>query len=80
MNRAGGPLLRSALALGALLAATLGAGCSGGSEPLTIVLVSLDTTRLDHLSAYDSPRDTTPTLRRLAREGTVFTQARSTSS
>jgi len=49
-------------------------------QELTIILVSLDTTRLDHLSAYGYDRETTPTLARLAAEGTVFTAARSSSS
>jgi len=49
-------------------------------EPLTILVVSLDTTRPDHLSPYGYDRETSPTLARLAREGTVFTNARSSTS
>jgi len=55
-------------------------GCWGRPEPLTILLISLDTTRPDHLSAYGYDRPTTPTLARLASEGTRFSNARSTSS
>jgi len=63
-----------------LLAALAGlAGC-GGEPPLRIVVISLDTTRPDHLSAYGYDQDTTPTLAKLAREGALFTNARSTSS
>ena len=50
------------------------------SEELLVVLVSMDTTRADHLTPYGYDRDTSPTLDRLAREGTVFTQARSSTS
>jgi len=58
------------------------AGCGGvfGKEDLTVILVSLDTTRPDHLSACGYSRDTTPTLARLASEGAVFTNMRSTTS
>lgn len=48
------------------------------SEPLHVIVVSLDTTRPDHLSAYGSARDTSPTLARLAAEGALFTEARTT--
>jgi arylsulfatase A-like enzyme len=73
-----------ALACLALLALSLGgpsAGCGWlDRDELTIVVISLDTTRPDHLSPYGYHRDTTPTLARLAAEGTLFTGARSTSS
>ena len=64
-----------------LLVAAFGGlfGC-GGEPPLRIILISLDTTRPDHLTPYGYDRPTTPTLARLAREGAVFTNARSTSS
>jgi arylsulfatase A-like enzyme len=56
-------------------------GCGRFSSPeLTIIVISLDTTRADHLSAYGYDRNTTPTLARLAEEGALFTNARSTSS
>jgi len=45
-----------------------------------VILVSLDTTRPDHLSAFGYGKPTTPTLERLAREGTLFTNARSSTS
>jgi arylsulfatase A-like enzyme len=63
--------LASALALG-----LLAAGCS--VEPPrrpNLLLVTLDTTRADHVSAYGYPRDTTPVLRELADAGTRFAQA-----
>jgi arylsulfatase A-like enzyme len=55
-------------------------GCRAGAEPLLVVVVSLDTTRPDHLSACGYSRPTTPTLERLAREGALFTEARSSTS
>ncbi len=60
-----------------LLSAAL-AACGDGE--LTVVVISLDTTRPDHLSAFGYGRPTTPNLERLAREGTRFDQARSTAS
>lgn len=69
-----------------ILAVVLGIAIVGGGillsrqDRLTILVVSMDTTRLDRLTPYGSPRATSPTLDRLAREGVRFTQARSTSS
>ncbi|MBN2053739.1 sulfatase, partial [bacterium] len=45
-----------------------------------IVLISIDTLRADHVSAYGYDRNVTPHLDRLAKHGTVFANARSTSS
>jgi arylsulfatase A-like enzyme len=42
-----------------------------------VILVSFDTTRADHLSTYGYPRETSPHLTALARDGLNFTQARS---
>ena len=36
------------------------------------MLVTLETTRADHLGAYGHDRDTTPNLDRLAAEGVLF--------
>jgi len=49
-------------------------------RPPNIILVSLDTTRADHTTPYGSVHDTTPTLARLAEQGTLFTQAFSQSN
>jgi arylsulfatase A-like enzyme len=75
-------LVPKAVAAAALL---LGLGslsaCGGPSTPdLTVIVISLDTTRPDHLSAYGYDRETTPTLARLASEGALFTNARTTTS
>jgi arylsulfatase A-like enzyme len=57
------------VALGAL------ASCSPRELPPTIVLISIDTLRADHVGAWGYPRDTTPTLDRLANESLVFERA-----
>jgi arylsulfatase A-like enzyme len=44
-------------------------------EKPNVVLVTMDTVRADHLSLYGYERDTTPHLRDLAREATVYTRA-----
>ncbi len=41
-------------------------------EGCNLVLISLDTLRADHLSAYGYERPTSPTLERLASEGVLF--------
>ncbi len=43
-----------------------------GSPPLNLILLSLDTTRRDHLSCYGFSKPTTPNLDRLAAEGILF--------
>lgn len=60
--------------LGALLL-TLGAwACGGGEEdlPPNVVLITLDTTRADHLGYHGYWRDTSPFLDSLAEEAIVF--------
>ncbi len=67
--------------MGLLLAFSLLAGCGGGERkrPNIVVLV-LDTVRLDYLSAYGYDRPTTPFLEDFATQGTRFERAYSTSS
>ncbi len=74
-----------------VIAASLGAlgllGCSGAAKPLPpgdpgrpdIVLVSVDSLRADHLSAYGYTRATSPNLDRLAEGGLRFEGARASS-
>jgi arylsulfatase A-like enzyme len=50
------------------------AAASSGGHP-NLILITLDTVRADHLSAYGYSRDTSPNLQRLAQEATVFTNA-----
>jgi arylsulfatase A-like enzyme/Flp pilus assembly protein TadD len=44
----------------------------GGQRPLNVLLITLDTTRADYLGCYGAAAAQTPTLDRLAREGTLF--------
>ncbi|MGQ0552033.1 MAG: sulfatase-like hydrolase/transferase [Planctomycetota bacterium] len=67
------------LVLGTVVLRLAACGPARGDD-LTIVVISLDTTRPDHLSAYGYPRPTSPNLARLAAEGAVFSNARSVSS
>ncbi len=48
---------------------------SGASGLANVLMIVLDTTRVDRLSAYGYERPTTPTLERLASEGVRFTRA-----
>lgn len=43
-----------------------------GSEPVNIVLISIDSLRADHVHSYGYARETTPHLDRLAGEGALF--------
>ncbi len=58
-----------------LLAAALWLRCSGQNRRrANLLLITLDTTRADHLGAYGYGRAATPTLDSLAGRGTVFTR------
>jgi arylsulfatase A-like enzyme len=48
------------------------AGCGASDRPPSIVLITLDTTRADHLPIYGYFRDTAPALSALADESIVF--------
>ncbi|MGE0640270.1 MAG: sulfatase-like hydrolase/transferase [Thermoanaerobaculia bacterium] len=64
-------------ALGALIAGlVLAPGCGRRTAaPPSILVVTLDTTRADHLGAYGAAPGTTPALDRLAAEGVRFENA-----
>ena len=69
------------------LVTALSGGCwSGGGaapanrEPINIILLTLDTTRVDHLSCYGYPRRTSPNLDALAEQSVVYTRAIAPSS
>ena len=56
------------------LCAALLAGCASEAPtpPPNVVLITLDTTRVDHLSGYGYERQTTPALDAFAEEGALF--------
>ncbi|HUR29056.1 MAG TPA: sulfatase [Planctomycetota bacterium] len=56
------------------------AACAREPRRPNILLVSIDTLRADHLGAYGYERNTSPAIDALAREGTVFENAWSTTS
>lgn len=66
-------------AVALLCAVSAGLACSAPAPP-NVILVVLDTTRADHLSAYGYPRDTTPRLASFAADAIRFERAYSTSS
>ncbi len=70
------------------LGLSLGVGCgdalppadAAAEAPPLVLLVTFDTTRADHLSAYGYERETSPNLDALAAEGTLYERATSTAS
>jgi arylsulfatase A-like enzyme len=60
-----------------LVSALLAIGCQPPSVPerSSILLITIDTLRADHLSSYGYPRDTSPILDRLAADGVRFDNA-----
>ncbi len=66
------------LVLACLVASLLGCGRWGGAPP-NIVLITIDTLRVDHISCYGYERNTTPFLDQLAGKGTLFRKAYATS-
>jgi len=52
----------------------------GATEGPSVILITLDTTRQDHLSCYGYERETSPNIDAIARESAVFTQAYAVSS
>lgn len=58
-----------------LALALAGGGCGRLDRATLVVLVTLDTTRADHLGCYGAAGDPTPNLDRLAAESVLFEQA-----
>ncbi len=77
MVRRGGAWVKQLHLGGVLLAAAVCCGLLGCAEPrpANVLLVTLDTTRADHLGPYGFRLARTPALDRLAREGTTFDDA-----
>jgi len=57
-----------------------GCGGFGHKKRPNIILITLDTTRADHLGCYGYHRNTSPNLDKLAAESVLYTQAIATSS
>ena len=72
-------LVAVATFLGLALVAVLPAGCAGrgaaGKTPRHVLLITVDTLRADHLSAYGYPRATGAAAERLAAGGVLFERA-----
>ena len=62
------------------LASLFVAACGTGETRPSILLISIDTLRRDHVGTYGHPRPTTPVLDALASEGAAFENAVSTSN
>ena len=63
-----------------VLALGLVVGCGDGHptvapDELNVLLITIDTLRVDHISSYDYDRETSPSLDRIAREGVLFRNA-----
>jgi choline-sulfatase len=66
-----------AAALGAILLATCSRGAGPASARPSLLLITIDTVRADHLGAYGDKTAETPALDRLARQGVRFADASS---
>ncbi len=64
----------------ALAASACGQPAGGDAAPPSILLISVDTLRADHLGLYGYERDTSPYLDRLAAESLVFDRAYTTAA
>ncbi|HET6462410.1 MAG TPA: sulfatase-like hydrolase/transferase, partial [Candidatus Krumholzibacteria bacterium] len=60
-----------------LFAVVAAMSCSREKKPPNIVLITVDTMRPDRLHYGGNPRNTSPCLDRLSKEGIVFTHATS---
>ncbi len=58
-----------------LLACVLGGGCLSTAAQPSVILVSIDTLRADHLSAYGYRKIRTPNIDSFAEHGSLLTQA-----
>ncbi len=55
----------------------LAGGLCAAAEPPSVIVISIDTLRADHLSAYGYRRVATPHLDSFAQQGTIYTNAES---
>ena len=68
-------LTRASLSALLFLAAAMLNACSRPEPPMNVLLVTMDTTRADHIGAYGRDDATTPVLDGLAETGTLFERA-----
>jgi arylsulfatase A-like enzyme len=68
------------LAVVALLAQACGTTPDEGTDPPSIILITLESLRPDHVGCYGGARDTTPALDAFAGEATVYEDAHSVTS
>lgn len=61
--------------LGSTILLLLLLAAAGQAQPTSVILISVDTLRADHLSAYGYTRVGTPNMDSFAEGGTLFTQA-----
>ena len=54
--------------------------CQKKEEPLSVILITIDTLRADHLSCYGYRRNTSPNIDNIAKEGVFFQNAVASSS
>ena len=71
-------LARYSMPIALVLSASI--GCGDHHSPTNALLISIDSLRADHLGSYGYHRETSPTLDRLAAEGTRFDNALSSTS
>ncbi len=72
---AAAPLLGGVLGLLALASGLAAAGCGRAAPGTSVLLVTVDTLRADHLGCYGYRRPTSPHIDRLASEGALFERA-----
>lgn len=76
MDVMGSPSLRRVAAVAILALAAAGRPAGATEQPAaSVLLVTLDTTRADHLGCYGADFASTPNLDALARDGALFEQA-----
>jgi hypothetical protein len=69
------PLEALALTASLALATLLASACTETPQGTSLLLITIDTLRADHVSAYGYPRPTTPSIDRLASEGVLWRNA-----